>query len=102
MITWIWCGDAIKLMRDNLDSTNGDPVDLSKAIKYENRINSMRDNLKDAHYTRLESGSYSTKAGVFFLDFVTRLEKIGDHLFNVNEALAGKKMKTHTDLVVGR
>ncbi|PWN05887.1 Na/Pi cotransporter family protein [Rhodohalobacter mucosus] len=93
---------AIKLMRKNMDSSNGEPVNLDKAIKLENKINAARDTMKDAHYARLEQGAYSTKAGVFFLDFVTRLEKIGDHLFNVNEALAGKKLKTHTDLEVGR
>jgi phosphate:Na+ symporter len=93
--------DAIKLMRKNMDASNGS-VNLDKAIKIENRINAMRDELKETHYVRLEKGDYSTKAGVFFLDFVTRLEKIGDHLFNVNEALAGKKLKTHTDLEVGR
>jgi phosphate:Na+ symporter len=93
--------DAIKKMRKNMELVNGD-VDLDGAIRIENKINAMRDHLKDAHYKRLEKGSYSTKAGVFFLDFITRLEKIGDHIFNVNEALAGRKLKQHSDLVAGR
>jgi len=93
--------DAIKQMRKNMELANGN-VDLKAAIKLENRINEMRDSMKEIHYKRLEKGTYSAKAGVFFLDFITRLEKIGDHIFNVNESLAGKKLKTHSDMEVGR
>jgi len=55
--------------------------------------------MKDAHFKRLEDGVYNSTAGVTYLDYLTRLEKIGDHIFNVNEALAGKKMKVHSDLI---
>lgn len=92
---------AIKLMRNNIENANGD-VKLDDAIKIENEINDMRDNMKEAHYKRLEKGVYSSQAGVIFLDYVTRLEKIGDHIFNVQEATAGKKMKQHSEMVVGR
>lgn len=92
---------AIKEMRKNMELSNGD-VSLATAIQLENAINAKRDSMKETHYKRLESGSYSTKAGVIFLDYLTRLEKIGDHIFNINEALAGKKLKTHSDMEVGR
>ncbi len=92
--------NAVKLVRYNLDKTNGD-VDLDKAIEIENKINRMRDTLKDAHYKRLENKKYPTKAGVIFLDYLVRLEKIGDHLFNVNEALAGRKVKSAYSEVLG-
>jgi len=92
---------AIKLMRKNMTNTNGD-VDLDSAIVLENKINDVRDQMKEAHYIRLEKGIYTSQAGVVFLDYITRLEKIGDHIFNVQEALAGKKLKTHSEMVVGR
>jgi len=92
---------AIKLMRNNMTNTNGD-VDLDSAIVLENKINDVRDQMKEAHYIRLEKGIYTSQAGVVFLDYITRLEKIGDHIFNVQEALAGKKLKTHSEMVVGR
>ncbi len=92
---------AIKLMRENMEVSNGD-VDLEMAIELENEINATRDMMKERHYRRLEKGIYTSQAGVIFLDFITRLEKIGDHIFNVQEALAGKKLKTHSDMLVGR
>ncbi len=92
---------AIKLMRENMELSNGN-VDLESAIELENEINETRDKMKEMHYRRLEQGVYTTQAGVVFLDFITRLEKIGDHIFNVQESLAGRKLKTHSDMIVGR
>lgn len=92
---------SIKLMRENMQKTDG-AVDLDGAIVLENQINDVRDQMKEAHYVRLEKGLYTSQAGVVFLDYITRLEKIGDHIFNVQEALAGKKLKTHSEMVVGR
>ena len=90
--------EDIKIMRTNMESF-GDEIDLNPAIEIEQEINRKRDMMKDAHYKRLEDGVYNSKAGVTYLDYLTRLEKIGDHIFNVNEALAGKKMKIHSDLI---
>jgi len=92
---------AIKLMRENMRENNG-AVNLDKAIELENEINATRDKMKEAHYHRLEQGIYTSQAGVIFLDYITRLEKIGDHIFNVQEALAGRKLKTHSEMLVGR
>lgn len=93
--------EAIKLMRQNMQNVNGQ-VDLDSAIMMENRINGIRDEMKETHFLRLQKGVYSTQTGVVFMDFITRLEKIGDHIFNVQESLAGKKLKTHSEMVVGR
>ena len=90
--------EAIKIMRTNMENF-GEEIDLNPAIEIEQEINKKRDRMKDAHYQRLEDGVYNSKAGVIYLDYLTRLEKIGDHLFNVNESLAGKKMKVHSDLI---
>ncbi|MEX1010876.1 MAG: Na/Pi cotransporter family protein [Balneolaceae bacterium] len=92
--------DAIKLVRENLTLTDEETLNLERAIELENKIDAQRDLLKEAHYKRLESGAYTTKAGVSYLDFLSRLEKIGDHLFNVNEAIAGKKVKSAYSEVV--
>ncbi|PKD42607.1 Na/Pi cotransporter family protein [Rhodohalobacter barkolensis] len=91
--------EAIKLMRTNMENF-GDEIDLNPAIEIEQEINRRRDIMKDAHYKRLEDGVYNSKAGVIYLDYLTRMEKIGDHIFNVNEALAGKKLKIHSDLIL--
>lgn len=90
---------AIRNTRNNLEMVNGN-TDLEKSIKLENQINQLRDKLMEAHYNRLEKKAYSTKAGFIYLDYLNRMEKIGDHLFNVNEAIAGKKVKSAYSTVV--
>ena len=84
--------DALVFMAQNLKGTTA-VVDLKKAVELEERINNLRDCLRDRHYGRLEQGVYPSRIGVMYLDLLNRLEKIGDHIINVNEALAGRKMK---------
>jgi phosphate:Na+ symporter len=85
--------DAIQNVRDNL-AMDAENIDLDESMRLENEINACRDKLLEYHYSMLESNEdYSNKVGFIFLDYVNRLEKIGDHLFNVNEAIAGVKVK---------
>ncbi|MGM0546044.1 MAG: Na/Pi cotransporter family protein [Bacteroidota bacterium] len=91
--------DAIRNVRENLDKANGE-IDLEKSIAIEDAIDERRDELMEFHYAQLEQNAYSNKVGFVFLDYLNRLEKIGDHLFNVNEALAGVKVKSAYETVI--
>lgn len=84
--------EAIQNVRENL-SLDGENIELDKAMEIEEYINNYRDELLEYHYSQLENKTYSNKVGFVFLDYLNRLEKIGDHLFNVNEAIAGVKVK---------
>lgn len=91
--------EAIRNVRYNLEQDHED-IDLEKAMEIENAINDYRDVLLEHHYKQLENNVYSNKVGFVFLDYLNRLEKIGDHLFNVNEAIAGVKVKAAYEKVV--
>ncbi|MFN2374199.1 MAG: Na/Pi cotransporter family protein [Cyclonatronaceae bacterium] len=82
--------EAIKEMRSNL-LYEPDNVDLTKALELESEIDILRETLRIEHYKRLESGIYSVQAGVVYLDFINRLERIGDHILNINEGAKGIK-----------
>ena len=82
--------DALQIMRSNMAGDYGD-VNMSEAMLMEKKIDALRDELRESHYMRLERGDYTPKAGIYYLEFVNRLEKIGDHILNVNEASAGLK-----------
>jgi phosphate:Na+ symporter len=85
--------EALISMSRNL-KVSAPKIDLKVAIDHENRINNLRDCLRNRHYGRLEQGAYSPRIGVMYLDLLNRLEKVGDHVINVNEALAGQKMRS--------
>ncbi|MEX2479163.1 MAG: Na/Pi cotransporter family protein [Gracilimonas sp.] len=91
--------EAIQNVRDNL-ALDSSEISLEKAMELEQHINSYRDELLEYHYRQLENKAYSNKVGFVFLDYLNRLEKIGDHLFNVNEAIAGVKVKAAYEKVV--
>jgi phosphate:Na+ symporter len=63
-------------------------VDEAKVVLgQECEINNLRDRLKDNHVKRLEQGQCKVLSGVVFLDVISNLEKIGDHLTNVAQAV---------------
>ncbi len=62
-----------------------------EADRYEKRINYLEDTLRQAHIDRLNAGTCSVETGLVFIDMLTNFEKIGDHVFNVAEAVVGIK-----------
>jgi len=58
-------------------------------LKREDRINQFQIDLKKAHVNRLNQKACDLKSGIVFLDFVDNLEKVGDHLSNIAEGVAG-------------
>jgi len=91
--------EAIQNVRENL-ALDSEEISLDSAMDIEELINNYRDELLECHYSQLENKTYSNKVGFVFLDYLNRLEKIGDHLFNVNEAIAGVKVKAAYERVV--
>ncbi len=59
------------------------------ALAREDRINKLQLQLRGNHIRRLSEGVCTPLSGVIFLDFVNNLEKIGDHLTNVAQAVCG-------------
>ncbi|WP_151702252.1 Na/Pi cotransporter family protein [Nitrincola alkalilacustris] len=68
-------------------------IKLEEAIAMEKQVNKLRNRFRENHYSRLENGNYSPRAGVVFIDALNRLERIGDHVINVNEFASGHRLK---------
>ncbi|MBN2707046.1 MAG: Na/Pi cotransporter family protein [Deltaproteobacteria bacterium] len=64
---------------------------MVKARALENTINSLEDRYRDRHIERLSENRCSVVPGLMFIDFLTNFEKIGDHCYNICEAIAGEK-----------
>ena len=64
--------------------------DISNAQNCEYNINECRNHLREEHIVNIESNSYNYLTGVYYMDVLAELEKIGDFLINVSQAVVGK------------
>ena len=76
------------VMIENLKEDN--LKDISNAENCEYNINECRNHLREEHIVNIESNSYNYLTGVYYMDVLSELEKIGDFLINVSQAVVGK------------
>jgi phosphate:Na+ symporter len=80
---------AFEVMHRNLD-VDAEEVFLDEAVEAEQRINLKRDQLRRSHLKSIETGGYNVKSGLIYNDLFSSCEKVGDHVINVSEAVAGE------------
>ena len=69
----------------------GDSTILEKAHHMEETIDELEENLRNNHITRLNTGECAVLPGLIYIDMLHNFEKIGDHTYNVAEAVVGRK-----------
>ena len=79
---------AYDVMIENLKTEN--LRDISNALNCEYNINECRNHLREEHIVNIESDSYNYLTGVYYMDVLAELEKIGDFLINISQAVVGK------------
>ena len=63
----------------------------SRAIEYEDAIDELEERLRSNHIQRLHTGECAVQPGLIYIDMLHCYEKIGDHTFNISEAITGAK-----------
>lgn len=66
-----------------------DPDAAKAALKNEDKLNEMQIEFRRTHVQRMSDGLCSPEAGLIFIDLVDNIEKIGDHLTNIAQAVIG-------------
>lgn len=61
------------------------------SLKLEQNINKLNEELRNKNINRLNKGICDVISGLIFTDIITNFEKIGDHSFNIGEAVLGIK-----------
>lgn len=77
---------SIENMTKNLNSEY-EKVTLTEAKDIEEEINDLRNKLRSEHLENIEKGMYPIHSGMYYNDLIHSLEKIGDHAFDVSEAI---------------
>ncbi len=86
---FVLADDAMNHMVQSLNS-NYEQADLQKAKDLEKAINQMRNDLRSEHLKSMGKADYNFEGGLIYNDLFSSIEKIGDHVINVNEAIAGE------------
>jgi len=68
---------------------NNDTEAAKSALVNEDNLNKMQIVLRRSHVQRMSEGLCSPQAGLIFIDLVDNIEKIGDHLTNIAQAVIG-------------
>ena len=78
---------AYQAMLDNLRIGYKNLKDISNASDAEYNINGYRNSLREELISHINTGDNKYEMGVFYMDVVNELERIGDFIINVSEAL---------------
>ena len=82
------------VMIENLNATEaGTLEEIANAYAAEERINGLRDYLREEEINSLENNQKSYQTSVYFMDIISELEKMGDFMINISQALYKCKVK---------
>lgn len=80
--------DAYCAMIENLEAAHKDTLsDIMNAYNCENRINELRNKLRDTEIEAMESGEKSYQSSVYYMDIVNEFERMGDFIINISQDL---------------
>jgi len=82
--------ETLNLMYQNL-KTHYTQVSIDEADRLEIIVNKTRNKIRKYYLQRVEKGEIKIQAGMIYINLIHSLEKIGDHVFNITEAITGVK-----------
>ena len=80
--------ESLKEMLKRIDLTPA-KTGITTSLNIEHEINNFRTQLKNQNLQDVNSGLYGYQLGVFYVDFISECEKLGDYVMNVVEAGKG-------------
>ena len=82
------------VMIENLTlAFDGKLEDISNAYAAEDRINNLRNNLRDEEIESIESEKKNYQTSVYYMDIVSEFETMGDFMINISQTLYKTKLK---------
>ena len=66
---------------------NGSLTGISNAYAAEDRINNLRNNLRDEEIESIENERKNYQTSVYYMDIVSEFEKMGDFMINISQSL---------------
>ena len=74
-------------MIDNIKAEEYDTIALRMATDCEIEINELRNNIREEEILKIEKDGSNYQSSVYYLDTVSELERMGDFIINITQAL---------------
>ena len=88
--------EAETMMKDVMKALfQNDHTIARRVLKHEENINRMQMEFRQSHIDRLNRGECGLLQGLIYLDMLANIEKIGDHLTNIAQAVLGNLRWNH-------
>ena len=82
--------EAEQMFDHIIGALENNDVEVAKpALAIEKKLNQMQMDFRRSHVQRMSEGICSAETGLVFIDLVDNVEKIGDHLTNIAQAIIG-------------
>jgi phosphate:Na+ symporter len=82
--------EAEQMFDHVIEALEKNDIEAAKlALVNENNINQMQMDFRRSHVQRMSESICSPQTGLIFIDLVDNVEKIGDHLTNIAQAIIG-------------
>ena len=78
-------------MNENLETLQKNPDGKAKALKIEEQINAQRDLMWTESQENSNQQDYNVHSELIYHSLFSSLERIGDHLFNISNAVINKE-----------
>ena len=78
---------AYGVMIDNIKAEEYDTIALRMATDCEIEINELRNNIREEEILKIEKDGSNYQSSVYYLDTVSELERMGDFIINITQAL---------------
>ena len=79
---------AYEVMIKNLKRDEISSFDIREAVDIEIEINDLRNDIREAEILKMENDGSNYQASVYFLDTLAEIERMGDYIINISQALA--------------
>ena len=79
---------AYDVMIANLNAAHkGELVNITNAYNAEDRINTLRNNFRDAVIEDIDNGNKNYQTSVYYMDIMNEYERMGDFMINISQDL---------------
>ena len=79
--------NAYAVMIANLEKGFDGTPDVQLAVEAEVELNDMRNRLREEEIRNIEEGKESYTSSVYYIDLLSEIERMGDYIINISQAL---------------